>query len=72
MADAREDRVHDERDVLSAYWWSTACFSTAMHNSWLQFAHSCLQTTVDHPSPTAYQRNMQLIPTYIVREGYIL
>ena len=35
-------------------------YQLAMHDSWLQFAHSCLQTsTVDHPSSTAYQTNMQ-------------
>ena len=25
----------------------SACFSTVLHDSWFQFAHSCLQTTVD-------------------------
>ena len=41
MVNARED------------WLSTtySCFSTALQDSWLlQFAHSCLQTTVDYPS----------------------
>ena len=61
MADAREDR--------SAWAWRTQCLlavhclllkSTVTHDSWLQFAHSCLQTTVDHSSPSSYQRNMRL------------
>ena len=34
---------------------SATCFSTALLDSWLQFAHSCLQTTADHPSPTSCQ-----------------
>ena len=66
MADAREDRVMSAMysvptggpPLASQQQCTTPGFSL----------HTCLQTTVDHPSPTTYQRNTQLIPTYIVRK----